>query len=73
MEIANRIFRAIASAALEFAANEERMEAVWEWAESRANDTETHWDDTGVAALKGVWPTVIDMLDQFLVEEDEVE
>lgn len=68
MDLAKRIIRPLADACFEYLRDEERMEAFWDWADQRANDTETTWDDVAVGALKAAAEPAIDIAEDFVYE-----
>jgi len=65
-----KLLKAIAGVALDFADDQEKMEAIWEWAEDRAKDTDTSWDDVAVASAKAVWPHLVEIADRYFDELD---
>lgn len=55
-----------ASYALDYLRDEEKMESIWEYLEDRASDTDTSFDDLAVSAAQSVFPSLIEMLSDYL-------
>lgn len=66
MSLAKDLGKVLVYQLLEYAKDEEKMADFWEWAEDKANDTDTGWDDMAVSAAKTAWPSLVEMAEDFI-------